>query len=480
MSQMRSVSIRPFKSADPMSRFGELYSPEPTVEVQLAHVKRFLERWTGDDVFRSSILNGQISFETAAAVAGCRLDVGSLLPVFHPDFVGFRNDATADTWPLTALWNEFIGSALQIRNELVGAGYSQGVNEEFDSWRARQIGRTFLDLGAVSASIVHPVVAIELSSGCSVGCSFCGLTAERFRGHATLSDAEVPAWKETILALKSFFGDALKTGFLYWATDPLDNPDYLKFLDLWIAHVDAVPQTTTAIPLRNLDMTRDVLQRWRHKRGIPNRFSILTTKMLCEVHSTFTAEELFGVELVMQNKGSQSTKTLAGRPLMKIAAEGQPKKVAERMSAGTVACVSGFLINIKEKTVKLVSPTVASDEFPNGYIEFASERYENPGHLAQVLAALRKAYMGDRLVASVPIRFSKGVGYSEEHGVPRVVGRAASISNPAYSLVGPHINTSTKTPMHIVQSLAAMGEPPVKVVGLLEHLWSNGVIEHVH
>ncbi|KAB2856398.1 MAG: YggS family pyridoxal phosphate-dependent enzyme [Bauldia sp.] len=54
-------------------------------------------------------------------------------------------------------------------------------------------------------------------------------------------------------------------------------------------------------------MTREVLELFNKHRNIVNRFSIINLKSLREVLRTFTADELFGVELVQQHKEAMQT-----------------------------------------------------------------------------------------------------------------------------------------------------------------------------
>lgn len=480
-SKTTNTGVVPPNAYDPFETIRTIYSPDPQDMRTLAHAKRFLERWTGDAEFRQRILSGTSTLADGARTCGCEVDVSSLRPVFHPDFVAFRADADERTWPLTAMWERFITGSLSSRRHLTIAGYTSGRNPDYDMWRMRQMGRAFFDLGASGFGIVHPPVAIELSSGCSVGCAFCGLTADKFGGHASLAGDGRREWEDTITSLKEFFGEGLKTGFLYWATDPLDNPEYIDYLDIWQRHVGVYPQTTTAIPLRHIDLTRAAMQRWDAHRGVPNRFSILTTRLLREVHDTFTPEELFGVELVLQNKGATTRKTLTGRPYIRIqdAAASVDQRPAADMASGTIACVTGFIINIRERTVKLVSPTMASERWPNGYVEFETCTYSDGRALNTVLHRLREEHMKSKLTGASPIRFTSAVRFSNNGGVVRLEGQSASIENPNFARVGELLQVSTPTPLELLRTLTGQGSDPIAVIGTIEHLWSSGAIEHV-
>ena len=75
------------------------------------------------------------------------------------------------------------------------------------------------------------------------------------------------------------------------------------------------------------------------------------------MHEGFTPEELLRVECVPQNKesaeGGLIRKSNAGRA-RKFAKKRSGELVSEEQSS-TIACVSGFLFNMVDRTVKLIS-----------------------------------------------------------------------------------------------------------------------------
>jgi hypothetical protein len=155
-------------------------------------------------------------------------------------------------------------------------------------------------------------------------------------------------------------GPAAEVGFCYWATDPLDNPDYESFLRDYHGIIGALPPTTTAQPQKHVERLRALLHLWEEHSFVYNRFSILSTRILDVVHREFTAEELVWTGLEMLNKESTKKKATAGRALEKLGRQRErldhDESVADELTQGTIACVTGFLFNLVTHTVQLVSP----------------------------------------------------------------------------------------------------------------------------
>ena len=233
-------------------------------------------------------------------------------------------------------------------------------NPNFRAWRERQMARARTEFGNnLYEAIVHLVFGVELSKGCSGGCSFCGLNARKFSANFFYTKENSKLWKETLAVLKSVTGErAGRWGFLYWATEPFDNPDYESFCLDFMEIFGIFPHTTTAQPMKNPERTHRFIELAEKNQCFHNRFSILSLEMLEKVFREFSAEEIFLVELVMQNKESTLKKSITGR------VHAQNDKF---ISGQTVACASGFLLNMVERTIQLVSPCSASECWPVGY-----------------------------------------------------------------------------------------------------------------
>ena len=105
--------------------------------------------------------------------------------------------------------------------------------------------------------------------------------------------------------------------------------------------------------------------------------------MLNQVHQEFSAEELAFVDLVLQNQEAKKIKANAGRARERNLKKGDDdSKFPEQ---GTIACVSGFLFNMVDRSVKLISPCNANDRWPLGYIVYDEGTFSNANELKILL-----------------------------------------------------------------------------------------------
>lgn len=344
---------------------------------EIAHIKRLLERWEGDDEFR------QLLTQDPAGTArryGLQADAEAVRPLWD-----MQHACRTEVDPAVQRYRHFVQEKLDHREELRRT--SRPRSERFHAWRQRQMVRTTSQLGfAKSHGIVHPLAAFELSKGCSVGCWFCGVSAPRLGDLFTYTDHNRGLWRDICAIWREEIGESAEQAFLYWATDPMDNPDYEKFCCDFHELCGAFPQTTTALPLRDVARTKRLLQLSEERGCLLNRFSLLTLKILQRVHEEFSAEEMAFVELVLQIRKETESKAVAGRAMEKALKQGQ------EVETSTIACVSGFLINMVEGSIKLISPCPASAEHPLGYRIYAqgsfSSAEEFRRHLLSMLAKL--------------------------------------------------------------------------------------------
>src|SRR5205814_8046857 len=107
---------------------------------------------------------------------------------------------------------------------------------------------------------------------------FCGVSAGRKGADFLYTPDNARLWRDVLAVLRRVVGPAAATGFCYWATDPLDNPDYERFA-LDVAEIcGRFPQTTTAQPLKDPERTRALLALSVAHGCTINRFSILTLR----------------------------------------------------------------------------------------------------------------------------------------------------------------------------------------------------------
>lgn len=369
---------------------------------------------------------------------------------------------------------------------------TSGPCTRFSAWRARQHARHRLTLYPLADRLFFPVFGFELSRGCSVGCWFCGLSADRLRGIWPYDEGNAATWRALLEALRRRFGPALGASLCYWATDPLDNPDYERFVDDFWRLAGAHPSTVTALAWREPERTSALLRTSAARGCFGNQFSVPTVESLERIHSVFGPEELLWTQLVPLSRDAYAfsaypaagpaRKVRAGRAL---APSGRRANEVEA-HPGTIACVTGFLVNAVERRVELVAPVAASERWPRGYEILGSA----PWHRAEDLAASIDAMIETHMPLAPPA--DSRVGFRPEFRfVPltdgfEVVGRCGSAAFRAplrlpgqvdWLAVGLSVNAGVHTPRDIARRFAPGGVEPARTFESLERLFDAGVLE---
>jgi len=461
---------------------------------EIAQIKRFLECLTGDPAFRLKLEQGIRFPSRVAKEYGVDVDAELMLPLFNTEYSHYRFDRSQDRWPLAQKWDAYLGDMIALRHSLLSQGSTTEKHPRFDAWRNKQISRVRSELGDFTANMVHPIACYELSEGCTLGCWFCGISAAKFKGHWPFTKENQQLWRGILEVMVRKFGDAAGTGFCYWATDPTDNPDYIQFLRLHGEIAGRIPQTTTAAPLRDADMTREILKLSSIHNHTVNRFSILSVGQLRRVHATFSADELLGVEMVMQQKGSLFTKALAGRAFMRAAAgtaeeSGATHKANATVPSqstrpseveGTIACVSGFLVNMVSRTVKLMSPTVASAKYPNGYKVFGEYHFDDVEGFERAIDGLIDFHMAGSLLGGRRLAFRKDLDFLEKTSGFSLSNKSSIVDCNGADFVrkaGALISGANKTVVEAIVELASDGTSPFLAIKYLEDLEGAGVLD---
>jgi radical SAM family RiPP maturation amino acid epimerase len=275
-------------------------------------------------------------------------------------------------------------------------------------WRDRQIKRCFLELGeSQNAAITHIPAAFELAEGCSVACWFCALSAPPLSAVYRRTPENAALWRDIQAEMGEIVGPAARWASAYWATEPFDNGDQEAFCDDFYRIHGMYPQTTTAVPLRDVERTRALLADSLAKGCAVNRFSVHSGEQLLGIHENFSSEELLNTELLLENPETPAAMVRSGRlyDLAKIDPELSRREDARTLAAvekqnpqllgqmagavvntslldegdgqsprvnlpGTTACVSGFLVHMVPKVAELISPCAADARWPCGYIVF--------------------------------------------------------------------------------------------------------------
>lgn len=450
-------------------------SPIPRISNGAAEVKRFFERWSADPSFRELTRS-----DPEAAAVACGISI-------NPDTFRQRWDRKLPEdqhRPLPAAVEEFfehIEAKIAYRDRAVAEGGSD--NPRLAAWRRRQIARGMFELGeARTAQIIHSPFALELNVGCSVGCWFCGVSAPKLTDIFAYTPENRQLWREVLSVLRGEVGAASQWAFCYWATDPLDNPDYERFLIDFHEIIGVFPQTTTALGLRDPLRTRRLLQLSEERGCFANRFSILALRKFKEVHTEFSAHELRSVECIPQFKGTVMNFANSGRARERYrrTAERKGEDFADR--AGSIACISGFLLNLVEGSVKLISPCRASDRWPLGYIVFDEARFGSACDLRREVQRMIAANMPGSVDELPRIAFAEGLVYAQtkdgfelSSDLRKSVHEHPSMTGALQEL-GRLIQQGKSNAETISFVLSYHGLPPASTIGMLQTMFERGLL----
>lgn len=293
-------------------------------------------------------------------------------PFWH-EFIALYQEKTLDH-----KYPQVVAEFIQAYSERIATNFARvsykDINEpRFSAWQKRQYARTHFELGIrtnfkYTSSLPF---GFELSKGCTVGCWFCAASSLPFEGNFVYTHNNSRLWKEILIFMKNLVDDPFSQRYIcYYGTDPFDNPDYEKFLLDWFDIFKSFPQTTTAKALENPDRTKKFLDLAKQHNGWFNRFSVLSENKFKKILKLFSPEELAFVFLVVQF-GPKSIKSFSGRAKHRFLNKTPPSSLKFLPEeASSCACISGFLINMVDKKITLMSPSATSDDWPEGQIVF--------------------------------------------------------------------------------------------------------------
>jgi radical SAM family RiPP maturation amino acid epimerase len=393
---------------------------------RLCHFKRFVERWKADDGFRrrlrtepdQALAQHGLEVEADVASACADLDLITVTTASNVDETGFP-----ETLREYRRLEQYRRAARHwTRQNWIPA------NPRFRAWRERQIARSYSELGrSVADELDFGTANYELSQGCSVGCWFCGLSAPRLADIFLHTSENARLWREVVEVMLEICGpQSAQSHILYWATDPLDNPDFEEFWLDFRAVVGVLPHTTTALPLKNANRTRAFLDLRRRYGGFMDRFSILSLKILDRLHAEFDAEELSHVQCSLVNSQAVLPKANAGR--FRDRALSQPailQHEADKFRAipmrdnlqstdllgSTICCQAGFSLNMVRRHVRLISPCRANDRWPDGTVVHGQASFRDAKELRKVILELIDHHMTNEVGPRSRVRFRTDLRY---------------------------------------------------------------------
>ncbi len=452
----------------------------PEYEKILADIKRVLEKWSLDRDFQIMYEDDP---EKALAETGLQTDPETIALLLNPQ----RAEALAQSneegsfFPEElpesyVLYKEFVSEKLKKREEM-RTSLCIPTEPRFKSWRERQRKRLLLELGEASLGMVHAPVIYELSEGCSVGCPFCGVAAKGLKGVFRYTPENGKLWQETLKRMHFLVGDAAGKGTCYYACEGLDNPDYERFLEDFYQEYGVIPQTTTAASTRDIERTRALLQYGKERFRHIDRFSVLSPLMRDRLFEEFKPEELLLVELLPQfPEAPQCHLTKTGR---------NRTKEEEDETGGTIACASGFIINMQERSVRMVTPCATDREHPTGERFFEKCTFRTAEELESIIRRMIGKYMAERLdlrcvygtVCDFTLEKKEGKVRVKAHGTDAAL-LDSDLSQETLDRLLIFLKKRSITCYEILESLLKEKETDIaQVIFLFKTLWNYGIID---
>ena len=372
---------------------------------EVAQTKRALELWTMEPGFQEAFLAAP---EETLAKNGLSVDALSVKILCLKDMAQEYRDRPPEEIPRAVRrYRAFIREKIAQREHMAAEACVPD-HPAFRAWRRRQQNRCWIELGQKNSSIVHVPLNFELDLGCSVGCPFCGVMAPRLQKICRYDEENAALWRGILSWTKETMGSAAGSGTCYYATEPLDNPDYEKFADDFFAIFGVVPQLTTAAAMRKPERTRGYLAHALGQRRCVHRFSVLSLDILHQIFAAFTPEELVCVELLPQ---------FAEAPQNRFAKTGRARENrlehVEADDGNTIACVSGFVVNMAERSIRLVTPRGSSEAHPTGELIIAKEPFAGLDDFRRVFTSLLERYMRPEFSHDQPLILRPGISFGQ-------------------------------------------------------------------
>ena len=469
----------------------------------IAQIKRFMECYSGDGEFRKKIdrnhndsglqeylrnIGVEIEPNDLSILWSKSGKIGSLITkIVDPSAAPLQEsdidnlNLSLDKYPLVKLWVEWIkANRVLIKRRNIPEVTK---NPRFKAWQRRRVNSAKGELGFFAESIDHPLFAFELSKGCSVGCWFCGFSAKKLSAVFEYTPQNRTLWRKIVKTGVDLFGRGTSSALCYWATEPVDNPNYLDFMKDYKEIAGAALCTATAAPLRNPHWFRSLVSFYK---GIPlpwPRISVLSLSMLRGIHKTYTPDELRDCGLLMQMKDSARLKAKSGRIVDNEEASLSGFELpddAPYIPQGSIACVTGFLVNMIDHTIKMISPCYASKQWPYGYRVFAETTFEGAdGYRAALERIVEKDIMEsantDRALSfRDDLRFTPaddGFTLVSPNSKHNMRGRGY------HKRLGELVSRGDKTYGELFDILTAEGAPPFELTGTITKLFDRGLLD---
>lgn len=384
-------------------------------DLEWAQYKRMTELYSADSGIRKRICE---NIEEVLQEWDFQLD-----PVLCKEAIFLQYQQQADTAKENPYYREYVQRFLEI-GDFVNKKHAPEYFADSDMWKWNQTVSNRLRMEnrylRSHRNIRYYPVNFELSDGCSVQCPFCGIAAPRWKADFLYTKENATLWREVLQVVREQIGEISSTGICYFATEPMDNPDYEKFLLDYYQILGDYPQTTTAVADRCPERIRDLIRQIgpRRMRYAAIRFSVRTLPQFYRIMKEFSAEELKDIEVLTNNPESDSRYAVSGRTR-----ENVKKYPADKLSyVHTISCVAGYKINMANKTVTFMEPERPSDRYPNGIREYECRQFDSAAELKSILHQMSKQWVMGDIPIERPLCWNSYITISREERVVYFTG----------------------------------------------------------
>ncbi|MDY0094909.1 MAG: radical SAM family RiPP maturation amino acid epimerase [Candidatus Vecturithrix sp.] len=474
----------------------------------LVQLKRFFEWMQGDPAFTKQVSSGDFSPAVIERLhrIGITFNFDELAILWkfpdiaqrfllncnarHEEDLPEEMAQTIAQYPLFALWGKY----LQTRNrlfrkymgEVAAKSFRIPANPRLDAWRLRRIAAVRSELGFFSYILDHPLLAFELSDGCSVGCWFCAFSTRKLTKNFDYLEHRDFFRQVAQICAELFGRNQASMALLYYGTEPHDNPHYLDFVKDYTEITGHPVCTSTAVPTDQAWM-RELIAFYRQHHAPWPRLSVLSKAMLFKIHELYSPEELRDVELLMQLKQGPRRKVTAGRILKEqdgLRNREEGHYLDDIVPQGSIACVTGFLVNMVRGTVQLVSPCYTCQKWPYSYRIFDEATFSDAAGFRRAVETLIERNMPENPPKNMLVQFRDDLAYR-----PTEVGfdlaspnqvhhfRNASLHGPAGALIAEGTHTYAElyeimTEQHKLNLIA--------VIMMVKKLFDDGFLNEVY
>lgn len=321
--------------------------------IKLGYAKKFLDYWDFVPGFQNKYKKNKI--ETLREYG---------FPLTPQDFACGTNGKRIIAYDNSALWmyHDFVDE----NNERIGNRYKRykyPQNEKMYRW-FKKITAISKEQGIRQVEKSYYTVAFELTKGCTGECKFCGFDAPKLTSVYEATPENLALFGNCIDILMNTIGDAVRLGHLHHTSEPLDNPNYEKFSDVFYEKTGVIPQITTAFPMRDIERTRRILKQVNENKNTYHRFSLMVTEDLFRVYEAFEPEELLYTSLEPPRYSHGFVKS------------GRYGRLMGEYS-GTISGMVGFVINMCDKSISLRYLCNASELHPTGEVNVCTVNFRD-------------------------------------------------------------------------------------------------------